>query len=352
MSQPLALRVLLALIWMLLALGSSAFSAPSVGDGDPVGRRFSSLEIAAMNAAPSAPETVRSIAAIAVDGESGHALASRNADARLAPASLTKMMTALVAVKHAALTDIITATERSMAEPSIIGLDPGDRLTLEDMLYGLLLPSGNDAALAIAESVGRGSIDTFVGWMNEQAAAMGLKNTHFANPNGLDQAGHYSSARDLAAIGRALLAEPTLAKIVSTPTHTVPGPPLYFFRNSNPLLGAVPSVDGIKTGFTDDAGRCYAASAMRDGRRIIAVVLNSPNIALDAQQLLDAEFAGSHRAMLEIARPGFSDVRVEPAPMPGRPTMVLTGWEAPLLRGYLGQGETDVYLASRPLGRW
>ncbi len=352
MTQPVVIRALVALVWVLLGLSATAFSPPSLGDGDPAGRRYGSLDLAAMNDAPTVSDSVRSVAAIAVDGANGHVLASRNADARLAPASLTKMMTALVAVKHASsLTDIVTATERSLSEPSTIGLDPGDRLTLEDMLYGLLLPSGNDAALAIAESVGRGSIDTFVGWMNEQAAVMGLKNTHFANPNGLDQSGHYSSARDMAAIGRSLLAEPALAKIVSTPTHTVPGPPLYFFRNSNPLLGA-PTIDGIKTGFTDDAGRCFAASATRDGRRVVAVVLNSPNIGSDAQVLLDAEFAASRTAALEIARPGFSDVRVDRAVTPGKVTAVLAGWEAPLLRGYQAQGQTDVYLASSSLGRW
>ncbi len=352
MSQPIAIRVFGMLIWIALALGASAFNPPSVGDGDPVGPRFGSRELAAMNSAPSVPESVRSVAAIAVDGASGHALASRNADARLAPASLTKMMTALVALRHGTLADIVTATERSLSEPSIIGLDPGDRLTLEDMLYGLLLNSGNDAALAIAESVGHGSIETFVRWMNDEAAAMGLKNTHFANPNGLDQAGHYSSARDMAAIARALMAEPVLAKIVSTPRHNVTGPPLYVFRNTNPLLGLVPSVDGIKTGFTDDAGRCFAVSATRDGRRIIGVVLNSPNIALDGQLLLDAEFSASRPAALEIARPGFSAVRIASAPVAGKPMTMLMGWEAPLLRGYFRQGQADIYLAGQSLGRW
>ncbi len=352
MSQPIAIRVLGVLLWIVLALGASAFSPPAVGDGEPTGRRFGSKELAAMSAAAAVPETVRSVAAIAVDGATGHVLASRNADARLAPASLTKMMTALVAVRHAALTDIVTATERSRSEPSIIGLDPGDRLSLEDMLYGLLLPSGNDAALAIAESIGHGSIETFVGWMNDEAAAMGLKNTHFANPNGLDQAGHYSSARDMAAIARALLAEPALAKMVSTPRHDVPGPPIYVFRNTNPLLGIVPSVDGVKTGFTDDAGRCFAVSATRDGRRIISVLLNSPNIALDGQLLLDAGFAVSGPATLEIARPGFSEVRVELTPAVGKATAVLAGWEAPLLRAYAGQGLAEILLAGRPLVRW
>jgi D-alanyl-D-alanine carboxypeptidase len=336
----------------MLALGASGFAPPSVGDADPFGRRLGSVELAAIRSAPPVPESVRSTAAIAIDGTTGHTLAARNADARLAPASLTKMMTALVAVRRASLTDRITATERSRSEPSIIGLDPGDVLSLEDMLYGLMLPSGNDAALAIAESVGGGSIETFVGWMNDQATAMGLKNTRFANPHGLDQAGHYSSARDMAAIGRALVAEPSLATIVATPRHVVTGPPLYLFLNSNPILRTVPSVDGIKTGFTDDAGRCFAVSATREGRRIVGVVLNSPNIGLDGQLLLDAEFAAAQPAVLAVARPGFAEVRIDRVAGPASPTPVLVGWEAPLLRAYLGGDGTEIFLGNRSLGRW
>jgi D-alanyl-D-alanine carboxypeptidase len=305
-----------------------------------------------MRGARPVPDSVRSLAAVAVDGATGHTLAGRNADKRLAPASLTKMMTALVAVRRGNLTDPITATSRSLSEPSIIGLDPGDVLPLEDLLYGLLLPSGNDAALAIAEGVGVGSIETFVGWMNDEAAAMGLKNTRFTNPHGLDQAGHYSSARDMAAIARALMAEPPLATIVATPRHVVTGPPLYVFRSSNPILGIVPSVEGIKTGFTDDAGRCFAVSASRDGRRIIGIVLNSPNIGLDAQQLLESEFAASRPAALAVARPGFAEVRVDPSAGVGRTSAVLVGWEAPLLRAFQSGGATEIFLGRRLVGRW
>ena len=130
----------------------------------------------------------------------------------------------------------------------MIGLDPGETLSLEHMLYGLMLNSGNDAALAIAETIGGGSIERFVALMNERAQAMGLKNTRFANPNGLDQAGHYSSARDMAEIARTLMAEPSLARIVGTRRFVVEGPPLYVFFNSNPLLGAYEGLDGVKTG--------------------------------------------------------------------------------------------------------
>lgn len=349
--SPVRERVAFAILWCAVALGATGFAPPAIGEADPFGRRLGSAELEAIRTAPTVPASLRSAAAIAIDATSGHTLVAKNADARLAPASLTKMMTALVAAQRAALTEPIVATERSRSEPTVIGLDPGDTLPLEDMLYGLMLSSGNDAALAIAESIARGSTETFVGWMNEQAAKMGLKNTHFANPTGLDQAGHYASARDLAAIGRALMAEPTLARIVGTQRHVVAGPPLYVFRNTNPLLGADPSVDGIKTGYTDDAGRCLAVSAIRDGRRIVAVVLNSADVRRDAEALLEAGFRSSQRSSLAVARPGFSAVRVERADRAGPATVALVGWESMLLRAYQRDGVTEFFLGHHSLGR-
>jgi D-alanyl-D-alanine carboxypeptidase (penicillin-binding protein 5/6) len=159
-------------------------------------------------------------------------------------------------------------------------------LTLEDLLYGLLLTSGNDAGVAIAEGLA-GGVPRFAAWMNEKAAALGLRNTHFLNPHGLDVPGHYSTAEDLARLTVAMMREPTLARIVATREHTIPGPPLYKFRNSNPLLGGYDGVNGGKTGFTDLAGRCLAVSANRGGHQVVAVVLGSANIALDGQILLD-----------------------------------------------------------------
>jgi D-alanyl-D-alanine carboxypeptidase (penicillin-binding protein 5/6) len=219
------------------------------------------------------------------------------------------------------------------------------------MLYGLLLNSGNDAALAIAETIGGGSIERFVGWMNERAQAMGLKNTRFANPNGLDQVGHYSSARDLAEIARDVMAEPTLARIVGTRRFTVDGPPLYVFFSSNPLLGEYEGLDGIKTGFTDDAGPCLAATAVRNGRRLISVVLNSSGIAAETIALLDMGFATAQSRTLDVPRPGFAAVRQLSAPAAGR-TTVLAGWELPFLKAYSGGGRTTISLGSRPLLEW
>jgi D-alanyl-D-alanine carboxypeptidase (penicillin-binding protein 5/6) len=224
------------------------------------------------------------------------------------------------------------------------------------MLYGLLLPSGNDAALAIAETLGGGSIERFVGWMNERAERMGLHNTHFANPTGLDELDHYSSARDLGEIARALLAEPTLARIVGTGRHVVEGPPLYVFATTNPLLSSYPGIEGVKTGFTDDAGRCFVASATRDGHRIIIVLLNSPNITVEGRVLLDAGFEMLRSAALQTRRPGFSGLALvseaRAADDPTLPVVPLAGWELPFLRAFGNASQVTISLAGRPILHW
>jgi D-alanyl-D-alanine carboxypeptidase len=232
---------------------------------------------------------VRARAAVVVDVPSGAVLFEKNADERLAPASLTKMMTALVAAEHGQLRQQIVASDRVNVEPSVIGLDPGEALLLDDLLHGLLLHSGNDAAIAIAEGLA-GSVPRFAEWMNERALALGLRQTRFVNPHGLDAPGHYSTARAMARLTVAMMRNPTTARISGTREYTIPGPPLYKFRNSNPLLGTYGGVNGGKTGFTDLAGRCLAVSAERGGRAIVAVVLGSDNIGLDGQVLLDYSY--------------------------------------------------------------
>jgi D-alanyl-D-alanine carboxypeptidase len=233
-------------------------------------------------------------AAIVVDAATGEILYARNESEELHPASLTKMVTALVAVERAPLDRMVRPTHDYDVTPVVIGIGLGDSLPLRDVLYGLLLNSGNDAALAIAETVGDGSIDRFVGWMNGVAAGLHLEHTHFKNPHGLDTDGHVSSAYDMSVIGRAVMRQPVLASIVGTPRHVVDGPPRWVFTSINPLLGNYPGVDGIKTGFDDLAGRCLVATATKDGRRAVAVVMHSDNYADDAASLLDYAFADGH----------------------------------------------------------
>ncbi len=240
--------------------------------------------------AASTPPVVAASAVAIVDDDTGALLYGLNAHERRAQASLTKMTTALVALEHAPVSVQVQATQNSMTIPAVIGMDPGDVLSLHDALYGLLLNSGNDVALAIAESVGRGSISRFVGWMNAWAASHGLRDTHYVNPHGLDADGQYSSAYDVALVGRALLRNELLASVVATKRYEVPGPPLWVFHNINPLLGQYPGVDGLKTGYETNAGHCLAVSATRAGHRIIVVILNDDNRVQDARALLDWSF--------------------------------------------------------------
>lgn len=239
---------------------------------------------------PPEPPELGARSAIVVDADSGAVLYEHNARAEYAPASLTKMVTALVAVERAPLDHEVRAAHPYDVVPVVIGMEPGDVLTLEAALHGLLLNSGNDVAVAIAEAVAGGSTQTFVGWMNELTPRLGLKNSRFRNPHGLDQDGHVSSAYDMAIIGRALMLQPTLARIVGQTRFEVEGPPRWVFRSTNPLLGIYPGVDGIKTGYDVDAGRCLVATAVRGDRRAIAVVMDSPNTGAEAAALLDYAF--------------------------------------------------------------
>ena len=239
---------------------------------------------------PEVPEAVSARAVAVIDASTGALLYARRPFDELPPASLTKMVTALVALERATPEHLVRATRTYDVVPTVIGIEPGDELRLEDALYGLMLNSGNDVALAIAESVADGSVARFVGWMNELTRRLGLDRTHFANPHGLDEPDHLSTAYDMAVIGRALMRHPLLARIVGEQRRVVEGPPLWAFRNSNPILGSVPGADGIKTGYEDRAGRCLAATAVREGRRVVAVVLNSEGTAKDAGAVLEAAF--------------------------------------------------------------
>jgi D-alanyl-D-alanine carboxypeptidase (penicillin-binding protein 5/6) len=170
----------------------------------------------------------------------------------------------------------------------VMGLETGMRLTMRDLLYGLLLPSGNDAAVAIARRVA-GDVPAFVARMNARVRDLGLQDTHFTNPHGLDAAGHYSSAYDMAMLGRYALKEPLLAEIVRTRQYQPEwsGPELW---NGNLLLWLYPESDGIKTGWTETAGQTMVATAQRDGHRLFVAVLGSQDRYSDVIRLLDWGF--------------------------------------------------------------
>jgi serine-type D-Ala-D-Ala carboxypeptidase (penicillin-binding protein 5/6) len=229
------------------------------------------------------------------DLDTGTVLWRRLPDRMLPIASLTKMMTALVVVQRARPADKVRITKEALAyKGSGVGVLPrGKRVKLETLLNGLLLPSGNDAAIALAQRVS-GTVARFVVRMNEQARALGLSCTRFSSPSGFEDAGNHSCATDLAAMARAVLDEPRLARIVKRRRAVLPFPikggRIYLFNNNPLLRTGYPGTIGVKTGFTNAAGRCLVAAARRNGRRLGVVLLHSPDPGRQARVLLDRGF--------------------------------------------------------------
>nr|WP_245339006.1 D-alanyl-D-alanine carboxypeptidase family protein [Paenibacillus shirakamiensis] len=228
-----------------------------------------------------------------IDVTSGRLLYSVRGDEILPIASLTKIMTAIVAIEQGQMDEKVKVTKQSFAkEGSSIYLRLGEEMTLENMLYGLMLRSGNDAASAIAEHIG-GSEEGFVYLMNLKAEALGLTHSHFANPHGLDAKTHYSSANDLAKLTAYALRNPKFSKIVSTPMRTAPNPndPWdYKWANKNKMLRLYEGADGVKTGFTKIARRCLVSSATRNQQQLAVVTINDGDDWNDHAKLLDFGF--------------------------------------------------------------
>lgn len=242
-------------------------------------------------------------AAYVFDADSGTVLYQRHADEVRAMASCTKIMTALVAIHHGTLSQMITvgADAAALVNPdnSYMGLSKGEQLTLGDLLYGLLLPSANDAAVAIADGVG-GTQAQFVAMMNQEAQQLGLTHTHFANPHGLDAPNHHTTARELTTLAAVALRDPIIARIAATPHYAIAQTAThkaFNLYNYNSLLpggrAPYPGAVGLKPGNTGDAGWCEAFAARRYGHLVIGVVLNDPDWArrnTDMHALLDWGF--------------------------------------------------------------
>ena len=236
-----------------------------------------------------------------MDADSGQVLYQKNANERLPMASTTKIMTALCAVELADVGDMITVDARAVGiEGSSVYLREGEQLTLLQLLYALLLQSANDAAAAIAIGTA-GSIEAFAARMNEKARDLGLKDTHFDNPHGLDSEQHYTTARELALIARAALEHPTLRAICATRSITIPGAEVGQTRtlvNHNKLLRSYEGAIGVKTGFTKRSGRCLVGAAEREGLTLITVTLSAPDDWNDHTRMLDAGFETYERVSL------------------------------------------------------
>jgi D-alanyl-D-alanine carboxypeptidase (penicillin-binding protein 5/6) len=232
-------------------------------------------------------------AAILIDVMSGRILYEKNIKQRLPMASTTKIMTAITAIEAGSLDDIVTASIRAQnTGGSSIYLQAGEKLTLEELLYGLMLQSGNDAAVAIAEHIG-GSCEGFAVLMNQKAFRIGAHDSNFVNPHGLDAKGHYTTAEDLANITAYALRNPDFSRIVATRQKKIPWWGRDYSRvlkNKNKILWQVEGGDGVKTGFTNNAGRCLVASATREGWQLASVVLNCGPMWEESKALLEYGF--------------------------------------------------------------
>ena len=228
------------------------------------------------SASASTPPPVQARAVLVADGRTGDVLYARNADRQMAMASITKLMTVLMTLENARPRDVVTVAPRAVGQGgSSIFLSPGEQLSVRDLLAASLIQSANDAAFALAAHVGDGSVRRFVGLMNEEAAELGLEDTHFVRPDGLDVPGHYSTAEDVLALARLAMRRPLVRRLVRTKTMQIAGN--RSLKNWNDLLWTFPEVIGVKTGHTDNAGWAEVAAARRGPTTVYAVIIGSPS---------------------------------------------------------------------------
>jgi hypothetical protein len=224
-----------------------------------------------------------------LDEASGNLLYAQDPFARVAPASITKIVTTIVALErgpdiHTVFPTTVSATALVACDgSSVMGLEPDDHVKLETLLYGMMLPSGNDAAEQVAVSLA-GSRERYVSWMNEKVAALHLRDTHFVTPSGMDADEHYSSAYDMALLARYAMQNPEFRALAATPSKVDDD---YYMHNLNPLLGSYAGADGVKIGYTEIAGRTFVASATRGGHRVYVSLMDSRNLTGDSEALLD-----------------------------------------------------------------
>jgi len=281
-------------IWLLLL---ALLNPVAAGSALPLtGSATQPVEIYELVRPAPAPPVIKARSAIILDLDTGGVLYQLDAHGRHAPASLLKVATALVALEHLGLDQTVTVSVSINQLPwdsTRMGLRPGERVTVRELLYGLFLNSGNDAAITLAEAAMPRA--TFIALMNAKAAQLGLLDTHFVNPIGLDDPGHDSSAADLARAAIELTSRyPVVAAMAAAATLTLPATGFhhaYTLYNLNQLIRTYPGATGLKTGWTGQAGGCLIATATRGGRHLLVVVLGSPRIFDEAAALLDFGFA-------------------------------------------------------------
>ncbi len=227
-------------------------------------------------------------AALLIDPASLTILYSKKAEQERAPASTTKIMTAILTIERCSLTETVKISRKAARiNGSQVGLKEGETYTVEKLLWSLMLLSGNDAAIALAEHIS-GSVEEFAKYMNARAIELGCKHTNFTNPHGLSEPNHYTSVYDLALMAVHALKYPLFQEIVSSKEKEIPWSQSFdkYLKNTNKLLWILEGADGVKTGTTNLAGACLVSSASREGRQLIAVVLNSSNRWVESARLL------------------------------------------------------------------
>lgn len=274
---------------------------------------LSLISLPALLAKADGPPQIGAVAAVVIDQASGKVLYEKDMNAEHYPASTTKVLTALLTLENMDIDDKITLPEDfiNVGETNI-GLQAGARQTVEELLMALMLYSANDAGQALAIGVA-GTEESFVELMNQRVAALGLEHTHFSNPHGLHNESHYTSAYDLAMIARVAMENPEFRRIVTTESFTVRklnGGENFTVGNRNSLLSQYEYADGIKTGYTRQAGNCIVASATKNDMQLIVVVLNSPNIYEESRELLEWGFANSQHNLLVSANEVKAQVKV------------------------------------------
>ncbi|MHB8075910.1 D-alanyl-D-alanine carboxypeptidase family protein [Desulfosporosinus fructosivorans] len=271
----------------LCIVSISTLSAPSVYGAQPKEPVAQPVVIA------DGPTGISAAAAVLMDVTTGDILFGKQADTQRPPASTTKIMTAILGLELGSPDEVVTVSKKAAAVgEATLHLDPGERITLYELITGALVRSGNDACVAIAEHIS-GSEEQFVKLMNKKAMALGAQNTNFVNTNGLPRKEHYTTARDLALMARHGLQIPQFSSITrqkETEIHFLEPDVFMDLRNTNKLLWNYPYANGVKTGTTTAAGKCLVASATKDERQLLAVVLNAPDRFGDAKKLLEWGF--------------------------------------------------------------
>ncbi len=245
--------------------------------------------------------------AIVIDSVTGHVLGGKNYNEKLGMASTTKIMTGILAIENCNMDDIVTISKNPpLTEGSSIYLAEGEKVSVETLIYGLLLKSGNDTAVALAEHIS-GSEKEFVKLMNEKAQELGLKNTRFENPHGLFAENHYTTAYELAQLARYAMQNETFEEIVNTPKY-IETPPedrdKHYINNANKLISMYDEADGIKPGYTPETGRTLVGSATKDGWRVITVTLNCADDWKEHKKMFD--YAFENYTLKKIAKKGDS----------------------------------------------